>query len=140
VDYEARRKLLSSLEGGSPESVLARAEEGAPKMFTLWRTLQVRRQQPEAFGSASTYEPLVAGGTRAGHVVAFTRGTQVAVVVPRLLLRLGRDWGSTTVGLPEGRWTNVFTGEGVSGGAVQASRLFARFPVSLLVRADAARR
>jgi (1->4)-alpha-D-glucan 1-alpha-D-glucosylmutase len=135
VDYEARRKLLSSLEGVSPEGVMTRGDEGAPKMFTLWRTLHVRRQHPEAFGSASTYEPLSATGTRAGHVVAFTRGEQVAVVVPRLLLRLGRDWGSTTIALPEGRWTNVFTGEGVMGGALQASRLFARFPVSLLTRA-----
>jgi (1->4)-alpha-D-glucan 1-alpha-D-glucosylmutase len=63
------------------------------------------------------------------------------VVVPRLLLRLGRDWGSTTVALPEGRWTHAFTGEGVTGGAVQAARLFARFPVALLTRpGDAARR
>ncbi len=140
VDYDARRKLLSSLEGATPAQLMARADEGAPKMFALWRVLQLRRQRPEAFGRSAAYAPLSSSGTRADHVVAFTRNAEVAVVVPRLVLRIGGDWGSTAVALPEGDWVNVFTREIIPGGTVAMSRLLAKFPVAVLVRPTEGRR
>jgi (1->4)-alpha-D-glucan 1-alpha-D-glucosylmutase len=56
------------------------------------------------------------------------------VLVPRWNLRLGGGFGSTTVELPPGRWTNVLSGDEASGGKVRVQNLLQRFPVALLVR------
>jgi (1->4)-alpha-D-glucan 1-alpha-D-glucosylmutase len=67
-------------------------------------------------------------------VVAFMRGGAAVTIVPRLVLRLGEDWGRTTLRLPAGRWRNELTGEVIAGGTVPLSRLLARFPVALLAQ------
>ncbi len=55
-------------------------------------------------------------GPLADHAVAFTRSGGLAVVVPRLVARLGH-WAQTAVTLPGGSWTDVLTGEPVTGGS-----------------------
>ena len=133
VDYELRRRLLGELKGGmAPEEILARMDEGLPKLWVIHQGLQLRRQRPGAF--AGEYEPLRFSGPRAEHGVAFARGGEVAVVVPRLPLRLGGDWQGATLELPAGRWRNELTGEEVAGGTRPMAELLARFPVALLAR------
>jgi (1->4)-alpha-D-glucan 1-alpha-D-glucosylmutase len=96
----------------------------------------VRAARADAFGPGGDYEPLAAGGSAAEHVVAFVRGAQVAVVVPRLVVGLTeRGWEDTTVPLPDGSWRNELTGDEVTGGAVRVGELLARFPVALLTKA-----
>ncbi|HEY0514231.1 MAG TPA: malto-oligosyltrehalose synthase [Thermoanaerobaculia bacterium] len=135
VDYDLRRRLLGRLKAGmTPEQVLAGMDEGLPKLWTIHQGLHLRRARPEAF--AAGYEPLRVSGPRAGHAAAFARGGEVAVVVPRLPLRLGGNWRDTTVELPPGRWRNELTGEEADGGEgpLPVAGLLARFPVALLAR------
>lgn len=133
VDYELRRRLLEELgKGMSPEGILARMDEGLPKLWLIRQGLHLRRRRPEAFGPGSTYEPLQVSGEKADHAVAFLRGGEVAAVVPRLAFKLGGDWGDTTLDLPEGRWRNGLTGDEVAGGRIGLKDLLARFPVALL--------
>jgi (1->4)-alpha-D-glucan 1-alpha-D-glucosylmutase len=132
VDYEARSRLLREVREATPEAVLARMDEGAPKVFVLHRALQARLRRAPEFSEHSTYEPLLASGPRADHVAAFRRGRGVVVVAPRLWMGLRRGWGSTSLELPAGGWTNAFTGERLPGGPVALSTLLERFPVALL--------
>ncbi|HEY8548103.1 MAG TPA: hypothetical protein VIL36_23760, partial [Acidimicrobiales bacterium] len=147
VDFEHRRRLLAELPGLSPEDLLARFDEGLPKLKVTREALHLRRRRPDAFGpgAAGAYRPLPVEGPAADHVVAFTRGDRpdVAVVVPRLTLRRGdRGWGGTTVALPAGRWSDLVTGEVLvvrpaapeSAADVEVARLLDRFPVALLER------
>jgi (1->4)-alpha-D-glucan 1-alpha-D-glucosylmutase len=148
VDFSVRRALLAALGGPAgtsvdgpsgvdPEGILARSEEGLPKLRVVHAALQVRRRWPEAFGPdpGGSYVPLGVRGSAADHAVGFTRGGLVAVVVPRLVATLaagpdptlealpagpnpGRGaWGDTAVMLPPGRWVDVITGAAWFGGS-----------------------
>lgn len=107
VDFARRRALLARLgppfdataprdgpapgDGGSGAGdLLARADEGMPKLRIIRDALHLRRRRPAVFGPgpAGRYEPLTVTGARAEHSVAFARGGAAAVVVPRLPLRL----------------------------------------------------
>jgi (1->4)-alpha-D-glucan 1-alpha-D-glucosylmutase len=123
VDYEERRQLLNDLAGEpAPEEILARMDQGLPKLWVIRQALRLHRR-------LGSYAPLQAKGDRAGHVFAFSRG-EIVTVVPRLVIGLGGDWGDTSLDLPPGR--NELTGEDVSGGEVRLSDLLRRFPVALL--------
>ncbi len=138
VNYAARERLLDALAGAGPEEALARADEGGPKLWLIHRLLGHRQRHPDAYGPGSGYQPLDVSGTAAGHVLAFTRTAGLAVVVPRLVARLGGGvwgagaWGDTSVTVPEGSWTDVLTGEPVTGGSVRVEALLRRFPVAVL--------
>jgi (1->4)-alpha-D-glucan 1-alpha-D-glucosylmutase len=132
VDYAARTRLLREIREATPEDVLARMDDGAPKLYVLQRALEARRRHETDFGSHSTYTPLRAAGPRERHVVAFARGKGIVVVAPRLLMGLRSGWAGTSLDLPEGTWRNVFTGERQAGGAVPLADLLRRFPVALL--------
>jgi (1->4)-alpha-D-glucan 1-alpha-D-glucosylmutase len=114
---------------------MARADEGAPKLFVIARTLAERRRRAGVFGPRAEYRPLHADGRRRRHVVAFERrGPDGAAVtlVPRLVLQLGATWDDTEVALPYAEWRNVFTGERHAG-RVPVATLLRGFPVALLV-------
>jgi (1->4)-alpha-D-glucan 1-alpha-D-glucosylmutase len=135
VDYGLRRRLLADLKTGlGPEAILARMDEGLPKLWVLHRALELRRRLPAAFGPEGRYEPLAAQGERAAHAVAFRRGGEVVMVAPRLVLGLKDGWGNTALDLPAGSWRNELTGETLEGGEVRLASLLARFPVALLAR------
>jgi (1->4)-alpha-D-glucan 1-alpha-D-glucosylmutase len=134
VDFALRRRLLAELEGLSAEAVMARADEGLPKLWLVTRALALRRARPAAFGPHGDYVPLPATGHAAGHVVAFVRGGEVVTAVPRLVLRARGEWGDTRLALPDGTWRHELTGEDFPGGPTLPARLFARFPVALLTR------
>jgi (1->4)-alpha-D-glucan 1-alpha-D-glucosylmutase len=132
VDFALRQRLLGEMEGLSVESVMARTDEGLPKLWLITRALRLRRARPRAFGPQGEYVPLATSGAAADHVVAFSRGGEVVTVVPRLQLRLRGDWADTRLTLPDGVWRHELTGEDFPGGATAPGPLFARFPVALL--------
>jgi (1->4)-alpha-D-glucan 1-alpha-D-glucosylmutase len=159
VDYALRRRLLARLPGASPEEVLAGMDEGLPKLWLVRQALHLRRRRPHCFGPGAGYRPLPVSGARAAHAVAFCRGGEVAVAVPRLVLGLAGDWGDTTIELPpggpanpetaadagdsgdprdaggpgsSGQWWNELTGETFAAEACPAAGLLGRFPVALL--------
>ena len=126
VDYDATRTVLDSI-GDSPPAL---SDDGAAKMFLLQRALAVRAELPEAFGVASTYEPLAATGDHAGRVVAYIRGHQAIAIAPRLTYELP-DMTDTTLTLPPGTWTDRFSGR-THHGVVNLGELWSEFPVTLL--------
>lgn len=136
VDFELRRRLLAEIGTLSISDILNRYAEGLPKLFMLQRVLSARRRFIGAFGPKGDYRPLVAEGERSGHLVAFMRGAQVVTLAPRLVVGLDGDWRGTLIELPAGAWKNVFTGERFEGGTLELSRMFARFPVTLLEREE----
>ncbi len=143
VDYELRRRLLGDLVrlAAAPDAaaaILARADEGLPKLWTIRQALGLRRRRPALFSSDSPYRPLAARGGRAAHALAFARGdggdagAAAIVVVPRLVIGLGDDWGDTVLDLPAGRFRDELSGGETAGGERRVAELLARFPVALL--------
>jgi (1->4)-alpha-D-glucan 1-alpha-D-glucosylmutase len=126
VDYDVRRRLLRELEGLNVERVVARMDEGLPKLLVVQRALRLRERMGE-------YRPLWASGPKASNLVAFQRGADVIVGAPRLLMSAG-NFEDTHLEIPEGRWSDEFTGEVFEGGRTEVRRLLARFPVMLLAR------
>jgi len=136
VDYALRRRLLSELDRLTPKEIMARSDEGLPKLWLIRQTLQLRRLRAALFGPDGTYRPLTAIGARSGHVVAFARGDGAIAVVPRLVMRLEDNWMNTSLELPAGRWRNELTGDVVQD-VVPVGGLLAQFPVALLARLEA---
>jgi (1->4)-alpha-D-glucan 1-alpha-D-glucosylmutase len=134
VDYELRRRLLAEMKGMDTQGVMARMEEGLPKLWLLHKVLTLRAEHPAWFGAEAAYVPMHAEGVKAGHVVAFARGKDVVSVAPRGMSELGGEWSGTTLALPLGRWRNHLTGTVVEGGSVAVEDLLAVFPVALLVK------
>ncbi len=133
VDYRVRRILLTELaEGMSPEQIMKRSDEGLPKLWVTRQALHLRRNRPGLFGPEGSYSPIETRGRKADHVVAYSRGGGCVVVAPRLPIKLGGDWLDTTVRIPEGRWSNLLTGEEVPTGEASVGKLLASFPVALL--------
>ena len=131
VDYETRRRVLREVAHIDAAAAMARADEGAPKLWLINRVLDLRARRPELFAGAA-YRRLELAGAKARHGLAFTRG-DLAVVVPVLAAGVAAGWGDTTVALPEGMWTDALTGAAHTGGApVEVGSLLDRFPVAVL--------
>jgi (1->4)-alpha-D-glucan 1-alpha-D-glucosylmutase len=130
VDYDLRRRLLTSLDGGEVPPVDA---TGAAKLLVVSRALRARRDHPDWF---TGYEPVAVDGPAADHLIAFDRGGAVTVAtrLPAGLAATG--WGDTALQLPNGAWRDLLTGDRfVSDAAgLRADELLARLPVALLVR------
>jgi len=158
VDWALRRRMLETMAAdiaGAPDrSALARDllkdwEDGRVKLFVIRQALVCRREHASLFAHGD-YRPLEATGPLAEHVCAFARlgdGDAALTIVPRLLARRGIEdpllgpeaWGEATrVGVPAEigtRFVNALTGERiVADGALELGRVFASFPVALLVR------
>jgi len=136
VDFGLRQRLLGELEELEVPEVLARMDEGLPKLWVVHRALRLRGELPEAFAPGASYQPLRARGERADHVVAFLRGERALTVVPRLSLRLAGEWRDTTLELPRGEWRDVLGGASHRRGETRMDALLGRFPVALLVREE----
>ncbi len=141
VDYAVRKRLLHELKEMSGDDiaakVMARADEGLPKMWTIHQALQLRRERPDCFGAEADYTAIEVDGAKYDHVIAYLRGEDVVTVVPRLILKLDDSWKDTIVVLPKGRWRDRLTGAMVSGGVITMKLLLKDFPVALLVREGA---
>lgn len=106
-----------------------------PKIRTVAAALGARRDRPETFLHGA-YRPVLATGSAAEHMVAFTRGADVLVAVSRWTVKLSETgWFDTALALPAGGWTDRISGARHSG-TVTAAALFAELPVVLLERAD----
>jgi len=71
VDFGRLASLLSEIRSAELSDVMARADEGAPKLWLINRLLEQRRTDPELFGSSS-YMPLTASGAKARHTVGLS--------------------------------------------------------------------
>jgi (1->4)-alpha-D-glucan 1-alpha-D-glucosylmutase len=132
VDYEKRASLLRDL--AAPSALLEHWTDGRIKLFVTARSLAARAKHIDAF--RGEYRPI---STNTRNAIAFTRGDDILVVVPRLTtqivqspqLPIGDVWGDRAIDIG-GRWRNVFTDEVVEGG--QLKDVFATFPVAILER------
>ena len=134
VDYKLREQYLAEIKGMDAAGVLARMDDGLPKMFVIHKALTLRREHPEYFNAEAAYQPLVAKGAKSEHVLAYLRGDRVLTLVPRHSLLLRGDWQDTALDLPAGEWRNRFTDEALHGGTMLLKDLLRAFPVALLVR------
>jgi (1->4)-alpha-D-glucan 1-alpha-D-glucosylmutase len=132
VDYGTRADRLRRIDAGRPT-----ADLDDEKLLVTAGALRLRRQRPEWFGDAATYEPLRGSSE---HAVGFVRSGRVACVVTRAPHRLEASggWGDATVQLPTGRWRDRLTNRETEGGAVRCRALLDQLPVALLVRSDRA--
>ena len=134
VDYAVRRKLMAELPHLTVAEVMARADEGLPKIWTIYHSLRVRRSHIGCFGAEGVYTPIQAQGSTTEHLVSFRRGTDVIALAPRYSLLLGGSWAGSVITLPSGNWVNAFTGALLAGGRVKLQTIFEQFPVALLTR------
>ncbi len=159
VDYELRRRVLADfkevcLDGCDQQAAFASnlvssMENGRIKAYLIWKTLNLRKQQPDLF-QLGDYVPFETTGERAKHLVAFGRRYQsqsLIVAAPRLCAQLlagqprtakGEEvWRDTQIEISQNavRFRNLFTGEKVAAehGALLARDLFQTFPVALLL-------
>jgi (1->4)-alpha-D-glucan 1-alpha-D-glucosylmutase len=133
VDFTAHAAMLESIEARSAADLWREdRESGAPKLALVRDCLRVRADHPDAFGVGGSYRPFDVEGADAGHVVAFTRGDEVAVAVPRLVMK--STFGDARVALPPGHWHNVLTGADHGGGSLPFTEVRDDFPVAVLER------
>ena len=133
VDYEKRAAMLS--RPGTPSSMLRQWQDGRIKLFVTTRSLATRARHADAFRTGA-YRAVETGTKNA---VAFMRGEDLLVAVPRLTtqlvkparLPLGEVWPEQVLDVP-GRWRNVFTDEIVE--SLDLRNVFATFPVAILER------
>ena len=163
VDYSSRCAALDELirgseNGGLPSllrNCVENLDDGRAKLYITWKTLCLRRENPEIFIQGD-YCGLAVQGPAAEHICAFARafdGREIIVAAPRWFARLAggsegdplavSGWAGTVVqavdGAAEkefynvfsGRITDVFSSDGVN--CFRASDLFKDFPVALLV-------
>jgi len=133
VDYAERSARLTRLDGGARPIGL-----DDEKLLVTFRALRTRRDAPEVFvGEQATYTALP---TSTAHLIAFARGDTSGPRVITLATRLAGGlaaiggWGSHSVALPDGSWTDVLTGRPSEGGTVRCADLLTDLPVALLVR------
>ena len=135
VDYESRSVMLAELKSGlAVEEIMRRIDDGLPKLWLVHCALKLRQERPEWFGKCAHYAPLEVSGPKAENVITYIRGQNLITCAPRWSATLGGRWGSTSVGLPEGRWKNLLTQEEVNGGSMRIETLLKRFPVALLTK------
>ena len=159
VDYSQRQRMLQIIRKPGKDladftnGLMENPEDGRIKLYLIWKTLCLRRQQPDLFQSGE-YVPLEAKGTKAHHVVGFARKSEtstVLVVVPRLIAGLlsdidvppvgARIWEDTHVLLPfcscPKQYRNVFTGKVLDSqtddgcSRIAVAKALAAFPVGL---------
>jgi (1->4)-alpha-D-glucan 1-alpha-D-glucosylmutase len=135
VDHATRAALLDALVDMAPDQVLARSDEGVPKLWLLHRILQHRRRDPDCYRDGA-YEPFHARGPRASDVVAFTRAGRLLVVAPCRTDTGASSWEGTELVLPPGSWADVVAPGAPRAGSVPLNDLLALFPVAVLERQD----
>jgi (1->4)-alpha-D-glucan 1-alpha-D-glucosylmutase len=162
VDYLRREQALEDFStwAESPDTstikikgLLETPEDGRLKLYSIWKTLRLRRQHPNLFQNGE-YLPLAVTGAKAKHVVAFVRAFEnstLLVVAPRLVASLleaglldntnlpliaSHIWGDTRVILPfcnfGARYRNVFTGQLLDSKAeINIAELLGDFTIAL---------
>ncbi len=152
VDFAYLERLLGSLTGQEPETLLDQWKSGLPKLAFTIAGLRARDERRALFAEGQ-YVELASSGEHAGSLVAFAREQDddfAIVVAPRLVrgLTQGLDrplipaerWGDTAIAIPNSlqkhAMRDAMTGARYTGGAsLPAAQILARFPVALLVKA-----
>jgi (1->4)-alpha-D-glucan 1-alpha-D-glucosylmutase len=126
VDHRELAARLERLDAGQ-----APADLDDEKLLITSRALRLRRSDPARLGPGAGYEPLRGTGP---HLIAFERDGALTLATrwPTRLEAAG-GWGDASVVLPEGSWTDAFTGRTAAGGTHQVSELLADLPVALLL-------
>jgi (1->4)-alpha-D-glucan 1-alpha-D-glucosylmutase len=127
VDFDDLRLRVEDLVRHGPRDL------DDEKLYLTVRTLALRKELRDFFGDGGHYAPL-RSTTR--HVVGFTRGDEVAVLVTRAPRRLeaAGGWEHQTVSLPDGLWRDELTDTLYEGGTLRCSDVFETMPVALLRR------
>jgi (1->4)-alpha-D-glucan 1-alpha-D-glucosylmutase len=133
VDFVLRARMLRRCAELTAAEATADWHSGLPKLWMIAAVLRLRRSRPADFAGQKRYQGLVAQGPHLSRLLAHQRGDNLITVVPRFTLSLDGRWGDTRLPLPEGAWTNHFTGARLRG-EVEPPVLFGDFPVALLVR------
>ena len=139
VDYGVRLRLLRDVMGSDGGAFTSRLDDGAPKLRLIAIALAVRARHMDAFGRKSGYERVTATGSRADHLICFSRTRadaqpETVTIAVRWPILLRSDWQDTVVALPEGRWRDAFTGSEIDGGDQRVQTVLAAAPVALLER------
>ncbi|HJQ02421.1 MAG TPA: malto-oligosyltrehalose synthase [Jatrophihabitans sp.] len=126
VDFELRARLLAALRSGEPPPVDG---TGAAKLWLTSQALTLRRDRPDLL---TDYQPLIATGPAAEHLVAFDRGGLIALAtrLPLTLHRAG-GWQDTELALPAGTYRDLLTGRSYRG-SHPVHGLLDDYPVALL--------
>ena len=143
IDFARRQNRLPS---PAVKDTLGRWRDGAVKTAIVALALALRRALPELFANGN-YEPVIAEGPMADHVVAFVRrhaGNAVLTVVPRLPTSLlaapdrldlnPEAWQDTTLHLDESRRLMSVLDPGMTpliGQKAAVAELLQRIPVAL---------
>jgi (1->4)-alpha-D-glucan 1-alpha-D-glucosylmutase len=157
VDFEKRASLLATFKRQSEAAAsFARTlaqnwQDGAVKLFAIWKALEFRRARPKLF-SAGDFHELEIAGQRAAHVLAILRHYKndwALLIAPRWLARAKQEAGATdltnlwtdvTIGLPKAApiaWANIFTGEKIKSinarqKTIGVTEALNNFPLALL--------
>ncbi|MBV7296193.1 malto-oligosyltrehalose synthase [Corynebacterium sp. TAE3-ERU12] len=150
VDYAARRSALDTASNNpAPTAVHPEHADALPEGFSADDADQVklmvthgglaaRKERPESFIGGS-YQPVFAEGTGERFLVGCARGPKnepvdvIALTTRRPIgLAAAGGWGDTTVTLPEGYWTDTYTGRTFSG-TLTVAHVFSNYPFALLI-------
>ncbi|MGZ5256495.1 MAG: malto-oligosyltrehalose synthase, partial [Burkholderiales bacterium] len=110
VDYELRQRLLDQFAALSSSARLAEGVkalaasgiDGRAKTWMMWRTLELRKKEPQLFRDGQ-YVPLQAHGARSEHAISFMRRAGergLIAIAGRLWMKLGTDEGKLPLGRP----------------------------------------
>ena len=141
VDYIQRGTILK--DGERLADLLEGWRSGGIKLRLASDLLRERRDHALFYAKAD-YVPLTVTGPRSEKVIAFSRRYRdqtLVVIVPRLsgsasanaVVPTGAFWQGTTIGMPAGRWRDVFEGGTLdSTGTVAVGEALAALPFAVL--------
>ena len=141
VDYAQRSTILK--EGDRLGDLLEGWETGGIKLRLASDLLRERRDHALFYAKAD-YVPLTVTGPQSEKVIAFSRrhrDQMLVVIVPRLggsgsanaVVPTGAFWQGTVIGMPAGRWRDVFEGGTLdSTGTVAVGAALAALPFAVL--------
>ncbi|HET7437037.1 MAG TPA: malto-oligosyltrehalose synthase, partial [Thermoanaerobaculia bacterium] len=138
VDYDKRAALLRDVQTATPSVLLRNWSDGRVKLYVTHRTLLTRAAHADTFRDGA-YRAVT---SESPNVIAYTRGDDILVAVPRLTtqlvkppqLPLAEVWRDHALDIG-GAWKNIYTGETVDGDRLALSDVFASFPVAVFERA-----
>ena len=125
VDFSKRSNLLETLAHTPTNKILYRLEDGLPKMWLTHVALCTRARHEKAFSPTGMYQAIIAHGVYAGHIIAFSRGSEVITVAPRFNCSRPDGWLDTVLPISEGTWHNPLTQETIQhpGGTIDVAPL-----------------
>lgn len=133
VNYNQIIEYFSELNTMNYKEILYSGKDGMIKQFLIKNILNTRKNY-SVFNEPDSFKPVKVTGSAKENVIAFLRGLDVMVIVPRLTLKLNDKWGSTKINLPEGKWQDIFTDKIYKAGSNKIRDLVNSFPVSILIR------